>query len=176
MVARRAPRTSTRVSYRRILATSVSCQEGHPVGGNGQQPGCLAADTTPRGTAFSRRFNRTLELLSLPDPRRAVRHSCWLPVVYQEVMLVGGQCASAVVVDVSRLGLCVIGRHWLPPASFLAVRLPGPVQPPEPLLVKLVRAQPLDLEGCLLGGVWQRPLAPAQLHALLEIPPAPSGH
>lgn len=126
-----------------------------------------------QGATFGRRFNRVLSLLHLPDQRQAIRHPCWLPVSLQSVSLMGAQRETAVVVDVSRLGLCMVGSFWIHPGSFLAVRLGGPLQAPHPMLVKLVRAQPVELDACLLGGVWLRQLSNSELNSLLRFPSEP---
>jgi hypothetical protein len=114
-------------------------------------------------------FHCAIEVLGLPDPRRAVRIPCLLPTFYRPVALQLPVEGEAEVVDISTCGIRLRTREWIAPGSFLSVLFSRACQLP-PIIMKVIHSHHAGANGFRVGGAWVRRLDEQQLQALLASP------
>jgi hypothetical protein len=112
-------------------------------------------------------FQQVIQVLGLPDPRKAERQSCSLPILYQTVTVQVPACGLGQIVDVSRDGAGVQTRRPVDPGEFVVIRPNSTCTDWQPVLLRVTHMRLLPSGEYHWGGAWLQPISPSQLEAML---------
>lgn len=112
-------------------------------------------------------FQHAIQLLELPDPRKAERLPCALPVLYQTVTVQVPACGLGQIVDISPNGAGVRTRRPVDPGEFVVLRPNYGGTDWQAVLLRVTHMRLLASGEYHWGGAWLQPISPGQLGAML---------